>query len=129
MKTIPNIAKKSIAIFLALVYVFTMSTYITFLASRTHVRHYQHRGVTSQSQHLSNSGAAGNFFDKQHGAFKSIRESKSRITAAFYSVICVAVLAIVCRFQFLQINYINSAAAGLIFVWRPSYLKLRVLRI
>jgi hypothetical protein len=124
-----NIGKRLLALTLAMVYVFAMSTYIIFLSSRTHVHHHHHLAAAKKIQHLSGSAAATNFFDKQHGAFKTIRQNKPKVINSLYSLICVAVLALVFGAQLFNISYPNRVASGLMFAGRPCYLSLRVLRI
>ncbi len=128
LKTNISTGKRVLAIILATVYIFAMSTYIVFLSSRTHVHHHRHH-VSAQTQRLSQSNPVGNFYDKQHGAFKSTFQNNRRVIVDLYSFICVAILALVPRLRFFYIDRFADKVTGLMYAGRPHYLSLGILRI
>jgi len=127
VKTGISFGKRLLALTLAMVYVFAVSTYIIFLSSRTHVHH--HHSEAAQVQRLSAGGASGNFYDKQHGAFKSTFSNKRKVISAVYRLVCVAVFALVPIVLLFCVNRVTDVIAGLMYAGRPCYLSLRVLRI
>jgi hypothetical protein len=129
VKTRISTGNRITAIALALIYVFAMSTYINFLSNRTHVHHHHHHSVSAPTQRLSAGGGTGNFFDKQHGAFKSIRQSKSAVISSLYSLIWLAVLTVALSLWLFYIDRFTGVLCGLISRGRPYYLRFRVLRI
>jgi hypothetical protein len=128
VKTGISLGKKITTIALALVYVFAASTYVLFLSSRTHTYHH-HRVATSAMQHLSSSRAAGNFYDKQHGAFKSTFLNKRKVIGAIYRLVCLVVFELVASLWLLYADRLANVVTGLMYAGRPWYLSLRVLRI
>jgi hypothetical protein len=129
MKTDIKFGKRLLALTLALVYVFAISTYIVFLSSRTHVHHHHRHAGAAQVQRLSAGGAAGNFYDKQHGTFKTTFPNKRNVVSAIYSLVCLAVLALFSTLRLFYVNRLTDVVAGLMYPGRPCYLSLRVLRI
>lgn len=80
---------------LAMIYVFAMSTYIVFLSSRTHVHHHHKYLASAAVQHLSGAGATANFYDKQHGAFKSTFPNKRNTLGLLFVLLVVAAFVLI----------------------------------
>jgi hypothetical protein len=106
-----------------------MSTYIVFLSSRTHVHNHRHHVASAQTQRLSSNSPVGNFYDKQHGAFKSTFQNKRKAIPVLCSLICIAVFALVPKLRFLYLSRFAQHVPDILYRGCPAYLSFCMLRI
>jgi hypothetical protein len=128
VKTNTSPGKRLFVIALATVYIFAISTYIVFLSSRTHTHFHQHKAYT-KVQRLSGAGPAGNFYDKQHGAFKTIFRSTQKVAPFLYILLYGAILTPFSRVLPLFLDWLHCVITGLVYAGRRGYVSLCVIRV
>ena len=127
MKATVNHKQKILAAILLVAYLFTVSTYIIFLKSRVVPVAGEAFAKTITVKHLASNQGEGNFYDKQHGAFKST-SPKRKVISAIWSLAFVALFTVTQALRFFCNNPSNSFC-GSSYTLTRSYLSLGVLRI
>jgi len=84
--------------FLLVVYVFAVSTYIIFLPNHTAAGPSASVGGVAVVSKISNAGASGNFYIKQHGAFKTTNQNTRKTIANLFNIAIAVSLVAACGF-------------------------------
>ncbi len=83
---------------LLLVYVFTISTYIIFLPNHTVVPFSTPGSALASISTISNANASGNFYVKQHGAFKTTNQNTRKTITILLNIAIAVTLFAACGF-------------------------------
>ena len=105
MKAFVNQHRKYFAIIALVIYAITISTYIIFLKNRTTTAFQVHFAKAAGFKQVINQKGGGNFYEKQHGAFKTTIENKRKIINSQFETAANVPISTTCRhFNLLAVN-------------------------